>query len=145
MDTQKAKGGSGQDDAPIRVLLLEDDACLRERFADIIRAWPAAQLVAACACLAEARQVLQEQPVDLLLTDLQLPDGHGTEAIRLLQQINPAADSVVISVLADDETVIDAIEAGRITADTPGRHPATDTGKPLNDSLDADAQAAGER
>ena len=41
--------------------------------------------------------------------------------------------------------VIDAIEAGHITADTQGRHPATDTGKPLNDSLDADKQAAGDR
>lgn len=33
--------------------------------------------------------------------------------------------------------VMDAIEAGHITAQTEGRHPATDTGKPLNASADA--------
>jgi DNA-binding NarL/FixJ family response regulator len=99
---------------PIRVLVLEDDASLRERFADILRAWPGAELVAACSCLAEFRQVVEAQSVDVLMADLQLPDGHGTEAIRLLQQVNPAADSIVISVLADDATVIDAIEAGAV-------------------------------
>lgn len=114
VDTRKIRNGSAQDYAPIRVLLLEDDACMRERFADILRAWPGAELVAACACLAEARQVLQEQPVDLLMADLQLPDGHGTEAIRLLQQVCPQADAMVISVLADDESVIGAIEAGAV-------------------------------
>jgi len=106
--------GSGKDSAPIRVLLLEDDANLRERFAEILRAWPGAELVGACACLADARHVLQTQTIDLLMTDLRLPDGHGVEAIRLLHQINPEADSMVISVLADEETVIDAIEAGAV-------------------------------
>ncbi|HEX7115849.1 MAG TPA: response regulator transcription factor [Steroidobacter sp.] len=107
-------GESVQDRSPIRVLLLEDDVNLRERFAGIILGWPGAELVAACSCLAEARRVLQSQSVDLLMTDLRLPDGHGVEAIRLLRQVNPAADSVVISVLADEETVIDAIEAGAV-------------------------------
>lgn len=114
MDTRETEGESAQDGSPIRVLLLEDDASLRERFADILRAWPGAKLVAACACLAEFRQVLHAQSVDLLMADLQLPDGHGTEAIRMLQQVNPAADSMVISVLADEATVIDAIEAGAV-------------------------------
>lgn len=112
MNTPENSGEAGC--APVRVLLLEDDTRLRERFAGILRGWPGAGLVAACACLAEARQVLQSGPVDLLMTDLQLPDGHGVEAIRLLRQLNPAADSVVISVLADEETVIDAIEAGAV-------------------------------
>jgi hypothetical protein len=38
--------------------------------------------------------------------------------------------------------VIDAIEAGHITAQTPGRHPATDTGKPLNDGAAVSASTA---
>lgn len=105
---------AGQDSVPVRVLLLEDELNLRERFADILRAWPGAELVAVCACVAEARQALQTQTVDLLMTDLQLPDGNGVEAIRLLRQLNPAADCVVISVLADEQSVIDAIEAGAV-------------------------------
>jgi DNA-binding NarL/FixJ family response regulator len=100
--------------APIRVLLLEDDAILRERFADILKEWEGAELVMACACLSEAMQALRAREVDLLMTDPRLPDGHGTDAIRLLRRLHPAADAMVISVLADDETVINAIEAGAV-------------------------------
>jgi DNA-binding NarL/FixJ family response regulator len=95
-----------------RVLLVEDDEPLRDRFARILAAWPGGQLVAACATLAEAVQALQGGRVDLLITDLRLPDGHGTQAIRLLRSLYPAAEAMVISVLADDATVIEAIEAG---------------------------------
>ncbi|GAB2725240.1 response regulator transcription factor [Melaminivora jejuensis] len=99
--------------APCRVLLLEDDEPLRERFARILAAWPGGQLVAACATLGQALQVLQGgERLDLLIADLRLPDGHGTQAIRLLRSLHPQAEAMVISVLADDATVIEAIEAG---------------------------------
>ncbi len=97
---------------PCRALLIEDDAPLRERFARLLRAWTGGELVAACATLSEAVRYLYDGRIDLLLTDLKLPDGHGTQAIRLLRALNPAADVMVISVLADDETVVQAIEAG---------------------------------
>lgn len=98
----------------IRILLLEDDDPLRERFAGIIESWSGGELVAACATLGEALTVLRKQAVDLLMTDLNLPDGHGIEAIRLLRECHPDADAMVISVLADDETVLEAIEAGAV-------------------------------
>ena len=95
-----------------RVLLVEDDAPLRERFTRLLEAWPGGHLVAACATLAEALDTLHQQAIDLLITDLRLPDGHGTQAIRLLRSLYPDAEAMVISVLADDGTVIQAIEAG---------------------------------
>ena len=70
------------------------------------------QLVAACATLAEATRAIAENAIDLLITDLNLPDGHGVQAIRLLREAQPDAEAMVISVLADDRTVIEAIEAG---------------------------------
>tara|TARA_R110000851_G_scaffold333463_1_gene513458 strand:+ start:2440 stop:3093 length:654 start_codon:yes stop_codon:yes gene_type:complete len=98
----------------VRILLLEDDDPLRERFAGIVDDWPGGELVAACATLEEALAVLDQQSVDVLMTDLNLPDGHGIEAIRRLRQVNAEADAMVISVLADDETVLAAIEAGAV-------------------------------
>ncbi|MCK0537543.1 response regulator [Alcanivorax quisquiliarum] len=100
--------------SPIRVLLLEDDPPLRKHFAQILSDWPGGELVAACATLEEALRALREQAVDLLMTDLDLPDGHGIDAIRLLRTLHPDADAMVISVLADDETVLAAIEAGAV-------------------------------
>lgn len=95
-----------------RILLVEDDAPVRDRLARIIADWPGGTLVAACATLADAMRAIADKPVDLLITDLNLPDGHGVQAIRLLRERQPAAEAMVISVLADDRTVIEAIEAG---------------------------------
>lgn len=95
-----------------RVLLVEDDEPLRQRFAGILQDWAGGELVAACATLAEALPHLRGAGVDLLITDLRLPDGHGTQAIRTLRASNPQAEAMVISVLADDRSVLEAIEAG---------------------------------
>lgn len=111
---QQDADNSGAAPAVCRVLLVEDDEPLRDRFTRLLAAWPGGRLVAACATLAEALQALQHESVDLLITDLRLPDGHGTQAIRLLRSLHPAAEAMVISVLADDATVIEAIEAGAV-------------------------------
>jgi len=95
-----------------RIVLVEDDAPVRERMARIIGDWPGGQLVAACATLAEAAAAIRDNTVDLLITDLKLPDGHGVQAIRMLHARYPNAEAMVISVLTDDRSVIEAIEAG---------------------------------
>ena len=102
----------GDKPAVCRILLIEDDAPVRERLAAIIRGWPQGQLVAACGRFAEAATGIKEKRVDLLITDLDLPDGHGVQAIRMLRTTQPDAEAMVISVLADDRNVIEAIEAG---------------------------------
>lgn len=100
------------DGAVCRILLIEDDAPVRERLAAIIGRWPGGRLVASCAKLGDAVEVINNHRVDLLITDLNLPDGHGVQAIRLLRDKQPDAEAMVISVLADDRNVIEAIEAG---------------------------------
>jgi DNA-binding NarL/FixJ family response regulator len=104
--------GLQKDDPGVRILLVEDDEPVRERLARIIDGWPGGRLIADCGTLAEAKRVIVDQAIDLLITDLNLPDGHGVQAIELLRERQPAAEAMVISVLADDTTVIAAIEAG---------------------------------
>jgi len=95
-----------------RTLLVEDDEPLRLRFESILSGWSGGRLVAACGTLGQAMEVLGREPVDLLIADLRLPDGHGIQAIRRLLALNPRAEAMVISALADNEVVIAAIEAG---------------------------------
>src|SRR5690606_12573560 len=113
-ETMTDANTAAPDEAPLRILLRQDQPPLRERFARILDEWPGGELVAACATLGEALAQLPQQPVDLLMTDLNLPDGSGIDAITLLGKLYPDADAMVISVLADDETVLAAIEAGAV-------------------------------
>lgn len=97
---------------PVRILLLEDSVPLLERFARIVEDWPRATLVAACGTLACARKAIASQEIDILVADIDLPDGSGIEAIRELLNEQPAAQAVVVSVLRDGPRVLEAIKAG---------------------------------
>jgi DNA-binding NarL/FixJ family response regulator len=97
----------------ISVLLVEDDAPTRWRLHDALAA--ASFEVTSAATLAEARAALavSDRPAPkVLLTDLQLPDGHGTELIREVRHRFPETEIMVISILGDEESVISAITVG---------------------------------
>jgi len=96
-----------------RVLLLEDDPATRERLAGIVRGSPGLELAAAFGDLKSALAWLAaHEPPQVLLVDLQLPDGSGIDLIRAARRIAPAADAMVISVFGDEAHVVTAIEAG---------------------------------
>src|SRR5690606_21323265 len=95
-----------------RIWLTEDDGPVRDRLATLLGNWDGGELVGVCATLNEAIAGITANPLDLLITDLKLPDGNGIEAIRTLRLKQPSAEAMVISVLADEATVLNAIEAG---------------------------------
>jgi DNA-binding NarL/FixJ family response regulator len=104
---------SGQHSASrYRIIVTEDDDVVRERFVHLISAWEGGEVVAECATLSDTMAAIKENEIDLLITDLNLPDGNGVEAIRALGGVQPRAEAMVISVLADDRIVLDSIEAG---------------------------------
>ncbi|MGM9426896.1 response regulator [Hydrogenophaga sp. MI9] len=97
-----------------RIVLLEDDERLRGFFEQSIRQHPALELCASFNRLRDAQAWLEEHPVDLLLTDLALPDGHGLELIYRLRKMQPNCETLVISVLGDEDTVLACVEAGAV-------------------------------
>src|SRR2546428_774204 len=84
----------GGKSAACRILLIEDDVPVRDRLAELISRWPGGQLVAACGKLVDGMVVIRDEVVDLLITDLTLPDGHGVQAIRMLRTKQPAAEAM---------------------------------------------------
>lgn len=95
-----------------RILLVEDDEATREQLAAAIAAEPRLELAAAVGTCAEALGCLRTADPSVLLTDLDLPDGHGTQLIRELRRVAPAALAMVITVFDDDQSVLAAVEAG---------------------------------
>jgi DNA-binding NarL/FixJ family response regulator len=94
----------------ITILLVEDDAPTLWRLQEALT--KAGFEVKAAANLAEARDSLAAGPPRVLLTDLQLPDGHGNDLIRETRARFPETEIMVISNLGDEESVIAAITVG---------------------------------
>jgi DNA-binding NarL/FixJ family response regulator len=63
-------------------------------------------------CLRAAHRALQNGVPDIALIDLGLPDGDGTDLVAHLNQIDPAAVSVVTTVFDDDQHLLAALRAG---------------------------------
>lgn len=73
-------------------------------------------LVASVGTVADARAWLDDAAhgVDVLLTDLGLPDGSGLEVIRHARLRQPACEALVISMFGDEDNVLASIEAGAL-------------------------------
>lgn len=66
----------------------------------------------AAATLAEALDAAARGPVDLLLSDIGLPDGSGLELLRHLRDDRPRLPAVAISGFGSDDDVRHSLEAG---------------------------------
>jgi DNA-binding NarL/FixJ family response regulator len=99
-----------------RVLIVEDDPQTREFFAGCVLRSNQLCLVASVGTVADARTWLNDPAhgVDVLLTDLGLPDGSGLEVIRHARLRHPECEPLVISMFGDEENVLASIEAGAL-------------------------------
>lgn len=99
-----------------RVLVVEDDSLMRDFFAASVVRCPALHLAAAVGTVAEARAWLDHDAaaLDVLLTDLGLPDGSGLDVIRHAIALNPVCEPLVISMFGDEDNVLASIEAGAL-------------------------------
>ena len=87
---------------PFVILYVEDNDFVRESFAELLA--NAERRVVCVADGAGARQALREQNVDLLVTDIHLPDGSGLDLAREALLQNPRLPVIVCS--GDDLTDI---------------------------------------
>lgn len=99
-------------DAPISIIIVEDEPEFRRRFAQIIENEPSMRLAGVAANRREAQAILEHEEFDVLLIDLGLPDGNGIELIRQVSQRKPDADIMVVTVFGDEQHVVSSIEAG---------------------------------
>jgi DNA-binding NarL/FixJ family response regulator len=104
--------GETQGKSAITVVLVEDDPPTRDFLAASLAAGEDITLLAAAGTLAEARAALERARPDVLVTDLNLPDGWGGDLIREVRRSRPQVEIMVISVLGDEASVMKAVRAG---------------------------------
>ncbi len=96
----------------VSVFVVEDDASTRAMLIDKISRSERHDVTGAVGSLSSARRALKEEQPDILLVDLQLPDGSGIDLISEQTLRNPALPILVISIFGDEERVVNAIGAG---------------------------------
>ncbi|MDT0619791.1 sigma-54 dependent transcriptional regulator [Salinisphaera sp. P385] len=93
-----------------RVLVVDDEADIRELI-EITLGRMGLDTIAA-ADLSQARDALVDQPVDLCLTDMRLPDGNGLDLIHHIEAQYPALPVAVITAYGNTEAAVDSLKAG---------------------------------
>ncbi|HTL25050.1 MAG TPA: response regulator transcription factor [Burkholderiales bacterium] len=94
------------------ILIVEDEPEFLRVYCDAIASEPSFDLVGAVTTLGDALALAEKAVPDVLVVDLGLPDGSGTELIRRACQLRPDCDVLVVTVFGDDRHVLDAIAAG---------------------------------
>lgn len=94
------------------VLIVEDDAGFRDRYAAILAGDKAFRIVASVGTGREGMAMLDLHKPDVLLVDLGLPDVSGIDVIRHASTHVPDCECMVVTVFGDEIHVLASIEAG---------------------------------
>jgi DNA-binding NarL/FixJ family response regulator len=102
-------------DATTRVLVVDDHEVFSDAVALLLAHQPDVELVGSARDADEAVRLVDVEPddrPDVVLMDLDLPDGSGILATRRIRELSPDSKVVVLTALQDPEVIADALAAG---------------------------------
>jgi DNA-binding NarL/FixJ family response regulator len=99
-------------DQPLRVVIADDQASVREGLVLLLGGLPGIEVAGAAADGEQALELVAEQQPDAILLDLHMPVLDGIGATRRLVAEHPGVAIVVLTTYADDNSVIEALQAG---------------------------------
>ena len=89
----------------MRVLIVEDDPMVMRLNVDYLARLDGIELVGQCESVPAALEMLEREPVDLLLLDVYLRNRSGLEVLRHLRAQDRNTDAVLITAASEIETV----------------------------------------
>jgi CheY-like chemotaxis protein len=98
---------------PPRVLVVDDEPGLVEVIDDVVGRGMGCRVVTA-ASIAQAEKILASQGIELLVADLNLPDGNGMSLLPILREYQPHASAVVITGSPSVDGAIGALRGGAV-------------------------------
>jgi len=106
----RGPAGGGARPARGRILVVEDETYVRESIERILRA--RGFDVGAASGVEEAMRVLARAPVDVVLTDLRMPEGGGLEVVRRAIVVDPQIPVVVLTGHGTVASAVECIKSG---------------------------------
>jgi PAS domain S-box-containing protein len=95
-----------------RILLVDDHAMVRQELRSVLATYPDLEVVAEAVNGEEAVVCAAQEPVDVVVMDLTLPQLNGIEATRRIKQARPTAIVIGLSVEAVPQTRDALLDAG---------------------------------
>lgn len=99
-------------DAPLQVLVVEDEPVAAQAHAAYVERVEGFTVVRTVGTVAAALQALAATPVDVVLLDMNLPDGHGLDVIRRMRAAGHRADVIAVTSARDLDVVRGAVSLG---------------------------------
>ncbi|OFV94026.1 MAG: Fis family transcriptional regulator [Acidobacteria bacterium RIFCSPLOWO2_12_FULL_65_11] len=98
------------DRRPPRILVVDDEQSMRELLAIVLRREGYEVLLAESGRAAVA--LLEREPVDLLISDIKMPDLSGVDVLRAAKKIDQDMLGIMITAFASTETAVEAMRLG---------------------------------
>lgn len=96
----------------IKIAIVEDDAGICEELQHVLAQAPDLTCVCVCRKADAALRRLPDIAPDVILMDIQLPDGSGIECTSQLKRLLPGTHILMFTVQDDTDQILKALEAG---------------------------------
>jgi DNA-binding NtrC family response regulator len=96
-----------------KIMVVEDDPVVRRALVISLQKLEI-PVLAVSSCL-QAIEEQQKEPADLVISDLQLPDGNGMDLLRQFKKINAAVEVIIITGFGTIESAVEAMKVGAST------------------------------
>ena len=92
------------------ILIVDDERSMREFLEIFFRR--EGHLVSVASGASEARERLDADEIDVVISDMQMPDGSGLDVLRAAQELSPEVPVIMITAFATTDTAIAAMKDG---------------------------------
>ena len=111
IDIQVPDSESATSTTPVaRVLVVDDERSMRELLSIVLRRDGYDVLLASDGKVAV--ETLKRERVDVLITDIRMPEMSGVDVLREAKRIDPGIISIIMTAFASTDTAVDALRLG---------------------------------
>jgi len=96
----------------IKIILADDHEIFRDGFKAMLKKQPSVELVAEAANGEELLELTRKLHPDVIVTDIKMPKLDGLQATRIISQEFPKIGIIALSMIDEENLIIDMMEAG---------------------------------